>query len=1146
MKPIQISSQLPASAYSGVIPGLRAPLIEDLCVDGDWNRCVIFLPDWKLGDDIAAQIEFYHNSLSSANGSLEVLLLPPPDFEENDASEEEHLSERLLDRIATLTRLADASGISGERIAVITTIEAFFSPVESPDELRTAALTLKPGDIHDRSELIEYLAAKLGYDAEAVCEYPGQFSVRGGLLDVYPINAEAPVRLDFFGDELETLREFDPTTQRSTGVLPSVTITQRPRGSSSHSSIHQNNILSYFATPAQWIWVEPASIVENSPEYFRAFERLNVRKTSAADIIDRPGAGEDRHVSISELDTQDHFLISDRTRWIELNAEPIEHYRRSSSSYLTGLERLESEQSSRSDFIHQIQLWSKTHQIFMVVHNEAEGNRLQALIDETLETSEACRPTLLLGRLETGFRLSRDDSHRFHWSQSGYEGIVVVTESEILGRRLRLPSSRTRRKTPMRSRVDQMLDFSELAEGDYLVHLAHGICRFGGLSQMDLKTRREEVISLEFADNVILHLPLHESHLVTRYVGLAKVPPRLGKLGSGSWEKSRQTAEKATLDLAADLLRMQAVRDQESGHSFAPDSEWQRTFEAAFPYRETLDQAAAILAAKEDMERLRPMDRLICGDVGFGKTEVAIRAAFKAVMDNKQVAILAPTTVLAQQHFNTFRERMAEYPVSVEMVSRFRTPGQQSQILKQAKEGKIDILIGTHRLLSRDVEFKDLGLLVVDEEHRFGVRHKEQIKRIRTHVDVLTMSATPIPRTLYMALIGARDLSTIETPPSNRRPIETAVRGFDLEIVRKAIRFELERGGQVFYLHNRVQTIESVRTKLAALAPEAKIAVGHGQMTEESLEDVMTRFVAGETDILVCTTIIENGIDIPNCNTIIIESADRFGLSQLYQLRGRVGRFSRQAYAYLLLHQNAASGKTVARSRLAALKQHNRLGSGFKIAMRDLELRGAGNLLGAQQSGHIASIGFELYCQLLQQSVARLKGNPEARRIRASVNLDFVNFGPAIDSENAPERSVDSGFNALREAEISAQRIPPVEASIPSSYIGELRLRIDFYRKLATAVSLEEITQIHDDLIDRFGRPPRPTESLLAVSRIRVRAEQAGVLQVTTEGNQLRCLRSSGQRDDYIKLGSRFPRLTEEKPLPRLREIEQFLARNCR
>ncbi len=669
------------------------------------------------------------------------------------------------------------------------------------------------------------------------------------------------------------------------------------------------------------------------------------------------------------------------------------------------------------------------------------------------------------------------------------------------------------------------------------MHLSHGIALYRGLTKLETGDGIREVISLEFDDQVTLHVPLQESHLITRYVGLTKAKPQLGRVGSGRWEKARQSAERATLDLAAELLALQAQREAQPGHAFPADNAWQKEFEAAFPFTETPDQARAITDLKADMERTRPMDRLLCGDVGFGKTEVAIRGAFKAVMGGRQVAVLVPTTVLAQQHLNTFRERMAGYPVAVEMISRFRTPREQEGILAAVAEGRIDILIGTHRLIQDDVKFKDLGLVVVDEEQRFGVKHKEVFKRWRAHVDMLSMSATPIPRTLYLALTGARDLSTIETPPANRLPIQTIVKSYDEKLVIEAIRHEVRRGGQVFYLHNRVRSIDLVAARLRELLPGLSIGVGHGKMGAEGLERMMTDFVAGKYQVLVCTTIIESGLDIPNCNTLIIEGADRFGLSQLYQLRGRVGRFKHQAYAYLLLHRHARL-LDLARQRLTAIRQHNQLGAGFRIAMRDLELRGAGNLLGAEQSGHIVGVGFELYCQLLRQSVARLKGEKQASLVRASVKLDFVFVGEGAETARA---GATNSFTALKQAERIEGEIDRIQARLPVEYIAETRLRIDFYRRLAMAGTASQVKEIEAELRDRFGKFGETVRALLLVTEIRTRAEQKGILSVESHGSRLKCLRNSGRRDDFIQLSNRFPRLTAPPPLARLKEVIPFL-----
>jgi transcription-repair coupling factor (superfamily II helicase) len=591
------------------------------------------------------------------------------------------------------------------------------------------------------------------------------------------------------------------------------------------------------------------------------------------------------------------------------------------------------------------------------------------------------------------------------------------------------------------------------------------------------------------------------------------------------------------------LLSIQAARDSQPGHSFAADTPWQREFEGAFIYEETPDQLKAIGETKGDMERPKPMDRLICGDVGFGKTEVGIRAAFKAVMDGRQVAILVPTTVLAQQHYNTFRERMADYPVRVELLSRFRTRRAQQQVVKELAAGSVDIVIGTHRLLQSDIAFKDLGLVVIDEEQRFGVMHKEKFKMLRKLVDVLTLSATPIPRTLYLALTGARDMSTIQTPPHDRLPVETIVIQYDERVIRDAIRRELNRSGQVFFLHNRVMTIDTMAQKLRTLVPDARILVGHGQMHSDDLEEVMTKFVNGEADVLLSTTIIESGLDIPNANTIIIDRADRFGLSDLYQLRGRVGRYKHQAYAYLLLPRHGGLVADV-RKRLSAIKQYSTLGSGFKIAMRDLEIRGAGNLLGAEQSGHITAVGFELYCQLLKQSVSSLKGEKVKPRIEVQVRLDFIALSPTDESpkskaqspKSAPAENQPANTEQAPQITHHASRIIH-SASIPFKYISDSRQRIEIYRKLAQASDKPALQSLEKEIRDRFGPLPVALQLLLLIGELKILASDRDITSIEVKEDRLMLTRNN----DFIMVGSKFPRLIKIESAARLKEIKKLL-----
>lgn len=1119
---------------------------------------VALVSEPRRAEELAAEVDCYLR-WATTRRPLEVLYFPedpPPDIDV------QRRAERVCDRLAVLSALLTRA--SGQRL-LIATPEALLGNCPTRAAFARQRLTLEVGQTHPFRELIDSLVAGLDYDSEALCEQPGQLATRGGLIDIYPYNAHCPYRIDFFGDEIESIRCFDPTSQRSEGNVPSIHIAAAGAATDSHSI--EGGLLTFFEGNAlHWTLEEPALLVREHPDRFEKRMTSNIDVGSATSLRDisrsdvtpvastETGSRTDNHVRsfhqvvtdndtlscICGLDT-DPELFRGAER-IELATEPASNYRFHTDQAQIGYDHFESEQNARLKFEAHIAEWAKEGlQVVFATAGENEESRIRELLADNPLTAKL-KPTFVEGTISGGFIYKST----FHFALSTFhskakQGFVVITDTEYFGRRSRKATRREERARPTISQVDQLLDFTELADGDPLVHLQHGVCLFRGLTQLEIKGGAKEVISVEFAEQMTIHVPLQESHLLTRYVGLTKASPKLGKIGGAAWGKTRAAAERATLDYAAEMLQLHARRTQAGGFAFPPDHPWQKDFEAAFPFKETPDQLSAIDAAKQDMESGQAMDRLICGDVGFGKTEVAIRAALKAVLAGKQVAMLVPTTVLCQQHLNTFRERMAQYPIIIDMVSRFRSARQNKESIAQLAAGKIDIIIGTHRLLSQDVHFQDLGLLVVDEEQRFGVKQKERIKQLRTDVDILTLSATPIPRTLYLAMAGARAMSVIETPPVDRRPIETIVKSYSEDLIKTAIQAETDRGGQVFYLHNRIDTIQGVAAKIQDMHPKLRIAVGHGQMTEGALEKVMTQFVAGRFDVLVCTTIIESGIDIPNCNTLIIEGADRFGLAQLYQIRGRVGRFKRQAYAYLLLHRHAALVDQ-AQKRLHALKQHNQLGAGFRIAMRDLELRGAGNLLGAKQSGHIAGIGFELYCQLLKQSVARLKGEPGADRIRAEVKLDFIATGEG--GSRARQTTGTLSFAAIKDAEYGNRIGRLIEAALPADYITEPRLRIDFYRRLALAEKLQQVHAIAEELADRFGERPLATEALIALSAIRICAELAGVRRVETEGDRLICtLAQPGKNGEFLKSGTRFPRLQAKDPLKRLAEIQRFLIR---
>jgi transcription-repair coupling factor (superfamily II helicase) len=1132
-----MSSSVPSvRQITGVCPPAKGAVLADLISREAAPVGFVICANLKQAEQLAEDMLLFAHQEYTTGQNPDVVVLPQSTTVDVDMREAFAVS---ADRTAVLSKLKAARSLArrakgASPLIVFTFPGGIAQSVPALERFAENEFEIKAGANIGFDALLEKLHA-LDYDAEALCEAPGQYAIRGGLIDVYPVTATEPYRLDFFGDELEEIRAFDPVDQRSGATVPHITLSASPR---LKLEVARSGLAEYLSPATALFMIEPPRIEEavsalaesSGEELHHHFDQV------VKQCIHR--------TAIQDLDEASLWFESssdDSSTW---DSDSLVHHRRYPTDGLVAQDRLHAEAESRLEFLQQVLLWQKSsYAIRFVVAKQAEQQRITEILQE--ETGlKKLKPTFVVGATNEGFRITFRNEARLGWKGLGAKsaGVVVVSETEVFGRQRPRRPSVEKRALVQRAQVDQLLDFADLVEGDFVVHLQHGIAHYRGLSKLETRDGFREVISLEFDDEVTLHVPLQESHLISRYVGLSKSKPQLGRIGTQRWERARKAAERSTIDLAAELLRIQAAREAQPGFSHPPDTDWQQEFEASFPYTETVDQMTAINDAKSDLERAQPMDRLVCGDVGFGKTEVAIRAAFKAVQGGKQVAILVPTTVLAQQHLNTFRERMASYPIAVEMLSRFRTPKQQKSIIAATAAGQVDIVVGTHRILQKDVVFKDLGLVVIDEEQRFGVKHKERFKNMRASIDVLSMSATPIPRTLYMAMTGARDMSVIETAPTNRHPIQTLVKTYDDKIVIDAVRREIARGGQVFYLHNRVQTIEVVAAHLAELMPEIMIGVGHGQMDEKSLEKVMTEFVAGDYQLLVCTTIIESGLDIPNCNTIIIEGADRFGLSQLYQLRGRVGRFKHQAYAYLLLHRHTRLME-IARERLNAMRSHTQLGAGFRIAMRDLELRGAGNLLGSEQSGHIVGVGFELYCQLLRQSVARLKGEKQAAAIRATVKLDFVFVGDGNPAQQKHGKHQD-GYTTLRDAEHAASgavEVEAIQARLPAAYVSETRLRIDFYRRLALASSSEDLQQLESDLRDRFGKFDDDVRALLAVTGIRIRAEQKGICSVETRSSKLKCLRAGGNRDNWVMHGTRFPRLTAPSALLRLDEIATFL-----
>jgi len=917
---------------------------------------------------------------------------------------------------------------------IVTSIHSLLQPVPARDRLADATRRLAVGQSIDEAELSRWLVDHGCHRTSAV-ELPGEFAIRGGIVDIFAPDAELPARIELFGDEVESIRLFDVASQRSQAPSQSIDVTMLDP-----TAADRAHFTGYLPDASWFLLVEPSDLAEEGKFYLQRSDSpqsLHSVRTTLAEVYKFPSvtaAG----VPTGSMEETAH-----------LGFESVERFSGDVQKVRSELQAIAAGQTT-----------------YLVCPTEAETQRLAELFGETTKPSvgglsdpdpaeqsaSASPPTnpfnikYVIGQLSEGFRVVGQQT-------------LVLSSGELFNRHDTVRGS-------IRQVAGRALDsFLELREGDLIVHVTHGIGRYRGLKLLEKEGRAEEHLELEYHGSTRIFVPASRIELVQKYVGGKKLKPPLAKIGGKSWVRHKKLAEAAVIDLASDMLEMQARRDARPGIRFPDDTLWQQEFDASFPYQETPDQHTAIADIKHDMQHPKPMDRLLCGDVGFGKTEMAIRAAFKAVDAGYQVAVLVPTTVLAEQHRRTFTERMAEFPFEIAGLSRFCTAKEQREILERTSAGAVDIVIGTHRLASPDVEFQNLGLVIIDEEQRFGVAVKERLKALRAMVDVLTMTATPIPRTLHMALLGARSISNLETPPANRLAVETRVTRFNDEMIRHAIMRELNRDGQIYFVHNRVHDIQKVAQKIAEIVPEVRIDIGHGQMREGELEEVMTRFVRHDFDLLLATTIIESGLDIPNANTMFIDDADRYGLADLHQLRGRVGRDQRRSYCYLLVDENKHLSPEAAR-RLRAIEEFSQMGAGFALSMRDLEIRGAGSLLGTQQSGHIASVGYEMYCSMLEKAVRQMKQMPPREVVDVNVDL-------------------------------------PVEAYLPAKYVPDLRSKIDLYRRLARLTSIEAVEDFSAELIDRFGALPSVTERLMELACLRVWAHKWGVDSIRREDNYL-------------------------------------------
>lgn len=993
-----------------------------------------------------AEAEAVAGELQDITGMSVDLFPPGSEDSQLESLTHQETAQRLhvLSRLYHYSQSADTASQSNDSSAlppvIVTTLVSIQHSVPSPTSLESDKRQLRVGGRLDLSELRKWLVQS-GYHQSGSVQLPGEFALRGGILDIFPPDESAPVRVELFDDEIESLRSFDVSTQRSIETRQTLELL------AANGSVQEDGTLVDYLPPGTQLLIHESQSVQAAAEAFLHRVPFPERYLSPTKVWQ----------ALSPLPTLTTSQIAADGYSGQLMRLPLGNVERVGGD----LDRLAQD----------IDQCVGNRSVIVIALNEGERERLTDLLSSSKAKQEG-RLWIETNQLQHGFEILPD-------------GPFVLTAGQLLRRsHVRRVTKRTASKP-----IDNFLD---LRPGDLVVHLSHGIGVYRGTELLEKNGQRFEHLVLEFDGGTKLYVPSTKIELVQRYVGGTKSRPKLAKIGGVAWAKQKKAAERAVQDMAVELLELQARRRSQPGIAFAADSVWQNQFDASFSYVETADQLRAIDAVKRDMVNSRPMDRLICGDVGFGKTEVAMRAAFKAVDCGYQVAVLVPTTVLAEQHFKTFRQRMAEFPFDIEKLSRFASTAEQNRTVEGIRTGRVDIVVGTHRLASKDLQFYNLGLLIIDEEQRFGVEIKERLKHLKSNVDVLTLSATPIPRTLHMSLVGVRDISNLETPPEDRLSVETRSIRFDEGLIRNAILRELNRDGQIYFVHNRVQDIEEVAARLKQIVPDARIVIGHGQMPEGQLEQVMIDFIEHRYDILLATTIIESGLDIPNANTIFIDEAYRYGLAELHQLRGRVGRYKHQAYCYLLIERHKHLSPDAAR-RLHAIEEYSQIGAGFGIAMRDLEIRGAGNLLGTQQSGHIAAIGYELYCQLLGNAVRHLTHQPPKLSVEVEIDL-------------------------------------PVDAFLPEKYVPELRQRIDFYRRLSRVEDIRQLDDLRDELQDRFGKIPACVQRLLQLAELKIDAALWFVKSLQTEENYLVMTYTNRARIEHLaKLHDRRLRIVDSQ-----------------